>query len=219
MPVTKFGISGGYAGMRTTSNLLNLFPANATTDGSQFPSNGNPDTRAEFWYPGQTTGIASLTTFADGIPSCKFRDVTSNGTPTSSESFTDMDLPLFRLPEIYLIYAEAEIRLNGSPDANSVNYVNLIRERAYNGNKAAADITSEQLTLQFILDERARELYWEGFRRTDLIRYGMFTGSNYLWPWKGGIAGGTSVADYRTLFPLPETDLAANPNLKQNTGY
>jgi len=69
------------------------------------------------------------------------------------------------------------------------------------------------------LDERARELFWEGFRRTDLIRYGLFTSSSYLWPWKGGVAAGTGVADYRNLFPLPESDLSANPNLKQNPGY
>ena len=220
MPVTDFGISGGYAGMRTTSNLLNLFPANATTDGSQFPSNGNPDTRAEFWYPGQTTGIASLTTFTNGIPSCKFRDVTSNGTPTSSESFTDMDLPLFRLPEIYLIYAEATLRGGSGGDlTTALGYINLIRTRAYGGSTAGNLTSTAQLTLQFILDERSRELYWEGFRRTDLIRYGTFTGSNYLWPWKGGVAAGTGVASYRNLFPLPSTDLAANPNLKQNTGY
>jgi hypothetical protein len=220
MPVTDFGISGGYAGMRTTSNILSLFPSPATTDGSQFPSNGNADSRAQFWYPGQTTGIASLTTFTDGIPSCKFRDITSNGTPTSSESFTDMDLPLFRLPEIYLIYAEADMRLNGGvANATDVKYINAIRERAYTSNPAAGDITTDQLTLQFILDERGRELFWEGFRRTDLIRYGLFTTGSYLWPWKGGIAGGTSVADYRNLFPLPESDLSANPNLKQNTGY
>jgi len=219
MPTTSFGISGGYAGMRTTSNIISLFPAPATTDGSQFPSNGNADSRAQFWYPGQTVGIANITTFTNGIPSCKFRDVTSNGTPTSSESFTDMDLPLFRLPEIYLIYAEAEIRLNNAPDANAVKYINAIRERAYASNPAAGDITAAQLTLQFILDERGRELFWEGFRRTDLIRYGLFTGSTYLWPWKGGVAAGTSVADFRNLFPLPESDLSANPNLKQNNGY
>jgi hypothetical protein len=218
MPVVDFGISGGYAGSRTTANIINLFPAPATTDGSQFPSNGNADSRAEFWYPGQTEAIGSLTTFTNGIASTKFRDVTRTGGQPSNPSFSDMDLPLFRVPEMYLIYAEAVLRGgSGGTMANALNYVNLIRERAYGG--PAGDITSAQLTTQFILDERGRELFWEGHRRTDLIRYGLFTGGTYLWPWKGGVASGTSVADFRNLFPLPETDLAANPNLKQNPGY
>ena len=73
--------------------------------------------------------------------------------------------------------------------------------------------------MSFILDERSRELYWEGQRRTDLVRYGLFTTSDYLWPFKGNAAGGTSVSAYRDVFPLPTNALSANPNLTQNTGY
>ena len=76
-----------------------------------------------------------------------------------------------------------------------------------------------QLNLDFILDERARELYWEGFRRTDLIRYNRFVESSYLWPWKGGVRGGTNVDAFRRLYPLPSADISSNPNLVQNTGY
>ena len=67
--------------------------------------------------------------------------------------------------------------------------------------------------------KEARELFWEGFRRTDLIRYGLFTSSTYLWPFKGGVKNGTGVADFRNLYPIPDADSATNPNLKQNTGY
>lgn len=218
MPVAKFGITGGYAGSRTTSNIINLFPAPGNTDGSLFPSNGNVDSRAEFWYPGQNETISSLTTFTDGIASTKFRDVTHTGAQPSNQNFSDMDLPLFRVPEAYLIYAEAVLRGGSGGDAaTALSLVNKIRERAYGG--PAGDITANQLTLQFILDERARELFWEGFRRTDLIRYGLFTGSSYVWPFKGGAQSGVGVADYRVLFPIPQSDLAANPNLKQNNGY
>lgn len=219
MPVAKFGISGGYAGSRTTSNIIALFPTPPTQDGSQFPNNGNPDTRAEFWYPGQNLTINNVTTFTDGLGVCKFRNVTKTGAAGSDQTFTDVDLPIFRLPEQYLIYAEATLRGGAGGSLNTaLGYINTLRTRAYGGS-TAGNITLGQLTTQFILDERARELFWEGFRRTDLIRYGLFTGGTYVWPFKGGAKGGTSVADYRNLFPIPSTDLAANPNLKQNPGY
>jgi hypothetical protein len=77
-------------------------------------------------------------------------------------------------------------------------------------------------TLQQILDERARELYFEGYRRTDLIRYGLYGGQNssqYLWEWKGGSQNGAGIPAYRNLFAIPASDMTANPNLKQNEGY
>ena len=218
MPPADFGISGGYAGSRTTSNIISLFPAPTNTTGTVFPSNGNADSRAEFWYPGQSETINNVLTFTDGLGVCKFRNVTSTGAAGSNLTYSDVDLPLFRVPEMYLIYAEATLNGGaGGTAAQALTYVNAIRERAYGG--ATGDITSTQLTLQFILDERARELFWEGFRRTDLIRYGLFTGSTYLWPFKGGAANGTNVSSFRNLFPIPQADLAANPNLKQNPGY
>lgn len=222
MPTAKFGIAGGYAGSRTTSNIISLFPTPPTTDGTKFPSNGDVDSRAEFWYPGQSETINSVTTFTDGLGVCKFRDVTIGGGAQGSDpNFADMDLPLFRVPEMYLIYAEAVLRGGTTGDAvTALGYINKIRERAYGSQPGGAgDITAEQLTLPFILDERARELFWEGHRRTDLIRYGLFTGGSYLWPFKGGAKSGVGVADYRNLFPIPQSDLAANPNLRQNPGY
>jgi starch-binding outer membrane protein, SusD/RagB family len=220
MPTKPFGISSGYDGSRTTSNIIALFPTPPTTDTTNFPNNANLDTRAEFWYPGQSLAITSVTTFSNGIGVTKFRNVTHTGAQGSDPTFCDVDLPLFRLPEMYLIYAEAVLRGGAGGDAvTALGYVNKIRERAYKSNPVAGDITAGQLTTQFILDERARELFWEGFRRTDLIRYGLFTTGSYVWPFKGGVANGTSVPDYRNLFPLPQSDLAANPNLKQNNGY
>jgi len=70
-----------------------------------------------------------------------------------------------------------------------------------------------------VLDERARELWWEGHRRTDLIRYGLFTGGDYLWAWKGNSQAGSSTPDTRNLYPIPASELVANPNLTQNPGY
>jgi hypothetical protein len=130
----------------------------------------------------------------------------------------DTDYPLFRLADVYLMYAEAVLRGATSGNATTaLGYVNALRTRAY-GN-ANGNITSAQMTLDFILDERARELYWEGYRRTDLIRYSKFTGSAYLWPWKGKVAAGATTETFRDLYPIPSNDLGANPTLKQNPGY
>jgi hypothetical protein len=119
---------------------------------------------------------------------------------------------------MYLIYAESVLRNGTGGDVNTaVQYINLLRQRAY-GN-TSGNITAGQLNLNFILDERARELYWEGFRRTDLIRFNKFVESSYLWPWKGGISSGTGVDAYRKLYPIPSRDINANTNLKQNPGY
>ncbi|MGN6637890.1 MAG: RagB/SusD family nutrient uptake outer membrane protein [Mucilaginibacter sp.] len=216
MPPGDFGLSGGWAGIRTTSSLVGLFPANTS---SVFPSNGNPDTRAEFWTSGQTLAINDVTNFSNGYAVAKWRNVTSTGAQGQNLNYSDVDEPLFRLPEMYLIYAEAVLRGGTGGDATTaLNYINLIRTRAYGGS-TSGNITAGQLTLQFILDERGRELYWEGFRRTDLVRYGLFTSANYLWPFKGGVKNGTSVADYRNIYPIPDQDRAVNPNLKQNPGY
>ena len=99
----------------------------------------------------------------------------------------------------------------------ALTYINNIRTRAWgntNGN-----ISQGELTLQFVLDERARELYWEGHRRTDLVRYGQLTTNTYIWPWKGGVASGTAVDAKYNLFPIPASVLSSNPNLTQNPGY
>lgn len=96
--------------------------------------------------------------------------------------------------------------------ATAISYVNALRARA---NASSISV----LDLNFILDERARELSWENTRRTDLIRFGKFTSSAYLWPWKGNVKEGVAVGEYRNLFPIPNNDLVVNPNLKQNPGY
>lgn len=215
MPFTSLGIaSPGWGGIRTTSNLFTLFPANTNTN--SFPNNGNPDKRAEFWVNGQNQTINDLTSFTDGIAVAKFRNVTTTGAQGSNLTFSDIDMPIFRLSEQYLIYAEAAAR--GAGDAGTaLGYINTLRERAYGG--TAGDITADALTTDFVLAERARELYWEGFRRTDLIRYGLFTSASYVWPFKGNAKAGTGVADFRNIYPIPDQDRAVNPNLKQNTGY
>ena len=142
---------------------------------------------------------------------------TSAGADGSDLGFADTDFPVFRLGDAYLIYAEAHLRGGGGDRAQALADVNALRQRAY-GN-TSADITDPDLTLDFILDERGRELLWEAHRRTDLIRYGLFTGSDYVWAWKGGAPLGTGTESFRNLYPLPASELTANPNLVQNPGY
>jgi hypothetical protein len=124
---------------------------------------------------------------------------------------------MFRLADAYLMYAEAVLRGGAGGDlGTAVGYINDLRGRAYGS--PMGNITQANLDLPFILDERARELYWECHRRTDLIRFGKFT-SGYNWTWKGGTKAGNDVNAKYKIFPIPSADLGANPNLKQNDGY
>jgi hypothetical protein len=202
----KFGVpNGGWGGMRSTKNLPLLFA----------DYSGATDKRAMF--AGSNIEMTDLTVYTDGLAVTKFKNITSSGaTPASANGvYASTDFPLFRLAEMYLIYAEAVKRGGTGSDQTAIGYLNLLRVRAY-GN-TSGNISS--FSLNDVLDERGRELYWEGFRRSDLIRYGRFTGDNYLWPWKGGVKGGRGVEPYRALFPLPSSDIISNPNLVQNTGY
>jgi hypothetical protein len=201
---------GGWGGNRARSPLPKLF-------GDDYSSSG--DSRAKL-MKGDTYDISDIQSFAQGIKTPKFSNLNSDGTtPAGASVYCSTDFPLFRLAEQYLIYAEAALRGGGGGDLNTaLSYINKLRERAY-GN-TSGDIAAKQLTLSFVLDERARELYLEAFRRTDLIRYGEFTTSTYMWPWKGGVADGKSVDDKYNLYPIPSADMVANPdNLVQNPGY
>ncbi|NLA63354.1 MAG: RagB/SusD family nutrient uptake outer membrane protein, partial [Bacteroidales bacterium] len=154
----------------------------------------------------------------NGIPVVKYSNRNSNGTlPPSNIAYTDF--PLFRLSEIHLNYAEAVLRGGtGGDAATALQLVNNMRKRAYDGNNAAI-LTAGELDLDYILDERGREFFYEGQRRTDLIRFNKLAGSSYKWPWKGGVSEGRSVESYLNVYPIPADDIGANENLKQNTGY
>jgi hypothetical protein len=145
----------------------------------------------------------------------KFRNLTSANAFGSNSSFADTDFPMFRLADVYLMYIEAHLRGGGGSLSQAVTYFNALRERAY-GN-SSQNVAS--ISLDDVLNERSRELYWEAHRRTDLIRFGKFTGGSYNWTWKGNNASGSSTAEHLNLYPLPATELTANPNLKQNPGY
>ena len=207
MDAASFGLNGGWAGLRTTSVLVDLFP----------DETGDADERAIFFTEGQTKEIATLTSFRDGYAVPKYQNVSSVGAAGVSAQFVDTDFPLFRLAEVYLTYAEAVLRGGtGGDRATALGFINQLKQRAY-GN-TSGDITEAEMTLDFILDERARELYWEAIRRTDLIRFDQFT-NNGIWPWKGGVAEGQTTPTFRNLYAIPVSDITANPDLVQNEGY
>nr|WP_296380713.1 RagB/SusD family nutrient uptake outer membrane protein [Winogradskyella sp.] len=208
MDPADFGINGGWFGVRTTPTFVEQFPG----------EENSADGRALLYTDGQSKDIATVGTFEDGYAVSKYRNVDVNGNPGSDASgdHTDIDFPMFRLADAYLMYSEAVLRGGGGSMSTSVGYINELRGRAY-GN-TSGDIAEADLDLDFILDERSRELYWECHRRTDLIRFNQFT-NNGVWQWKGGVQQGTTTAAYRDVMPLPATDLGINTNLEQNTGY
>jgi starch-binding outer membrane protein, SusD/RagB family len=169
-----------------------------------------------FWTSGQTDSVADITNFTNGIAGPKFINKTAAGGPASQTTMVDTDFPIFRLGEAYLIYAEAAVR-TGTNVAQGVTYFNNLRDRAF-GN-TTHEVTAVQMTLDTILAERGRELLFEARRRTDLIRFGLFTGGTYLWAWKGNQPGGTATDPKYNLYALPLNELSANPNLKQNPGF
>ncbi|RCH55696.1 RagB/SusD family nutrient uptake outer membrane protein [Mucilaginibacter hurinus] len=205
-----YGIaSGGWNGNRMTTAFVD----------TQFPDpSGATDKRAIFHTDGQTLTITNPTIFTEGYLCAKWKNVTSTGEIGGNATFVETDFPLFRLAEVYLNYAEATVRGGAGGDAGkALQLVNELRARAY-GN-TSGNITSSQLTLDFLLQEKGREFYWEAQRRTDLIRHGKFTGSDLLWDFKGGVMAGTGTAPHFSLFPIPASDLQLNNNLVQNPGY
>ncbi|MCD4793904.1 MAG: RagB/SusD family nutrient uptake outer membrane protein [Bacteroidales bacterium] len=208
---SEYGVDGGWGGHRVTPEFVSLFP----------DVTGDIDGRAKFYTDGQNLEINDVGSFTDGYAIDKYRNVIYTGTDTvagSNLTFMDIDFPMFRLADVYLMYAEAHLRGGGGDAGTAVGYVNDLRERAYGD--ASGNISTVQLNHpNFILDERARELYWEGKRRTDLIRFGLFTGNSYLWSWKGEVQEGTSTDAKYNVFPIPSAEMNANPNLVQNPGY
>lgn len=201
MDLTYMGISSGWGGLSLTGVFTSKFDL-------------NNDARASFYTTGYDQYVDEIRRSSDGwsngYKSMKFRNVKRDNTAAQSTGFVDTDLPLFRTADAYLMYAECT--LHGAGDSNKgTEYFNEVRTRAGLG---SLNLTSDNL-----IDERGRELYWEGMRRQDLIRFGLYTTSDYLWEFKGGEQAGVSVDSKYNLLPLPSSDVNANSNLTQNPSY
>ena len=216
-----YGTDQMWAGNRARSQLIKkFFPA--VTDATQIANTINDmaaaagDNRALFYGIDRELVVTNPSEFTSGISVGKFRNTYSTGATPHNSKFIDTDYFLMRAAEAYLIAAEADLREDNQLSDTGLGYVNALRDRAN-----APRVSKEDCTLDYILDERARELYHEGFRRTDLIRYGYFASgdSKNLWDWKGGVQGGQGFDDYRNLYAIPAEDMNANPKLTQNPGY
>lgn len=239
--LSEWGMREGWAGYRATGELVQMF---------EYADNNNPkadeivDKRGIFRdqnYDGEplTLRIGSTVTgtfHTNGWWVYKWTNLNHDGEPMYSEDdattviWPDTDIPLIRLGDVYLMYAEAAAR-TGQNLSTAVGYINELRGRGYEhqGNytvnenwlTASAQVGYDGPSVPFgnILNERCRELYWEGQRRTDLIRFGLLTGGTYLWEWKNGAENGSSVNDRYNLYPIPVSDMQANGGLTQNAGY
>ena len=199
MDTAAMGISSGWGGIRVTPEFYDSFVTG--------------DQRAMFFTTEQQKEIDDIANFQHGYAFTKFKNVRSDGKATSNVGFVDTDFPVFRYADVLLMLSECAVRGASTVTVSEgAAALSLVRERA--GLSAVS-----AYTLDDILRERGCELYLECWRRSDLVRFGKFTSDSYVWSWKGGIKAGKGVDSRYNLFPIPERDLNANPNLIQNEGY
>ena len=203
-----YGVTSGWGMFRVRGEIPALFD----------PDDG----RGLFFTEGQTQYLDVIDNQSQGYFVDKWSNLTDAGEAASNtvDGGVNTDYPVFRLADVYLMLAEAVVRGGvGATADQALACVNELRRRAFGDNyNTAGRLQGGALTVDFFLDERARELYWECTRRTDLIRYNKFTTANYLWQWKGGVKDGKAVDGKYNIYPIPAADLTANPNLK-NENY
>ncbi|WP_456102880.1 RagB/SusD family nutrient uptake outer membrane protein [Prevotella sp.] len=212
--------TGGWAGNRMRPDLVQkFFPDNDAPNKEAYKMPGvAKDDRALFDGKGRNVSNGDnekdLAKFTNGFSVCKFNNFKTDGSAGKDPLFPETDFFLMRSAEAYLIFAEADARLNGgTTTAEGASYINALRDRAHAAKQTA-------YSLRQICDEWSREFYFEGLRRTTLIRFGYFGGNvNYNWSWKGGVKNGRDFDSYLNLFPIPTSDMVANSNLIQNPGY
>lgn len=228
--------SKGWGNVRAKTTLVDVFDeSDIYFDKNDTWGNNKNDKRAQFMtaLDNQTKNTwddneAMTSLFTCGYGYIKWRNVTKEDELHSSgDTYVSIDFPMFRTADAYLMAAEAILRGASGSRAEALEYVNEIRMRAYMSDKYAVPyaksavsgkISDPQLTLDFILDERQRELASEVVRRTDLIRFNKFT-KGHNWDWKNEQRLGADVADHFKLFPIPESERTNNPSLVQNDGY
>lgn len=158
----------------------------------------NPSTAPLVFTPEVTLRTSGATLETAGIRPMKYAyDYSSTGQKNN-------DWVVYRYSDVLLMEAEAILRGGDGTAIEALALVNKIRI-----NRGIAPLIS--LTLDNLLDERGRELYWEGWRRQDLIRFGKFLEA---WQEKPADASANTL-----LFAIPAQQAASNPNLTQNPGF
>jgi len=196
-----YGAAGGWGSFRARGEFTSLFEEGDqralfwTADSKQFFSGNAIDNQGYGWF------------------GCKYTNLTDEGESASNTSDGGVctDYPVMRLADVMLMKAEAMLR-NGSATADVQLLIQPLYDRAFGAGERT--VLASEINLQFLLDERARELWWECTRRTDLVRYGYFTTNKYLWEWKGGAAAGTAVSDTYNTYPIPASEQSANYKLR-----
>ena len=227
--ISRIGTGNGWNGLHIHEQFINKFYNPTDVDWENGTYTIADKRGANIFTTEKRTGgtFTELTnTFYDGWGCYKYNNIpsTEDGLEywlrtQNPDKSTNIDFPMIRLAEIYLIYAEACLRLGSG--ATAQQYMAQLAERAgvdYGFDKLGS---WDNEARDWFVAERARELLWEGHRRTDLIRYGLFTSAEYLWPFKGGEESvlGQEFADYKKLFAIPASQIKANPDLKNPVGY
>lgn len=225
----SLGVDGNWNGLITTTDAVKVF--NIDVDGAAVRKDGVPGDGADVFTQVDKRALVSLEesdakdidnkTFANGWHVVKYNNnhfLNPSVDFSKTAKFSSVDFPLIRAGEMYLIYAEAMARKDGgqTSDAKAVDCIKALQARA---GMASPTVTGNTVSLDQIFDEISREMFWEGQRRTTLIRFDRYSSANYLWPFKGGVANGVGFSKYLELFPLPADDLLSNSNLTQNPGY
>ena len=227
--ISRIGTGNGWNGLHIHEQFINKYynPTDVDWENGTYTI---ADKRGAniFTTEKRTGGTFTVLTnsFYDGWGCYKYNNIpsTEDGREywlrtQNPDKSTNIDFPMIRLAEIYLIYAEACLRQGSGAPAQQ--YMAQLAERAgvdYGFDKLGS---WDNEARDWFVAERARELLWEGHRRTDLIRYGLFTSAEYLWPFKGGEESvlGQEFADYKKLFAIPASQIKANPDLKNPVGY
>jgi hypothetical protein len=207
---------GGWNGFTTLSDFYNSFENSDVRKGAAIPGMTNTNGLRAGFLIGQQFGPGGVALKdREGKPLVFTTDIDlktaneANGVRVIKyqPDYTDLDSPandyvFFRFADAWLMKAEALFRSGGA--ATALTMVNTLRTAR--GATALATLTDAAL-----LAERGRELYWEGWRRNDQIRFAKFNAP---------VQNRSAVSpDFRVVFPIPQRELEINSNLKQNFGY